>query len=154
VVGGAEGLALPGAELDVEVLRKTPLNPPELLGVEAELEHVRRLGGTGELRVDDLVAAVRHALEEVGEPAPGAVGEVGLVDDVRLGRANRLFRESAGLVGVEPLVVVGGNAHDRASLRLEPSQIRGLVLVALAADEVAMGVVHVRSLELAALNLE
>ena len=41
VLGGAERLALPAAELDVEVLRQPPLDPPELLGVEAELEHVR-----------------------------------------------------------------------------------------------------------------
>ena len=58
VVGGAEGLRSPRAELDVEVLRKPPLNPPELLGVEAELEHVRGLGGAGELGVDHLVRAL------------------------------------------------------------------------------------------------
>ena len=93
-------------------------------------------------------------LEEVGEPAPGAVGEVRLVDDVGLACPYRLFGEPAGLVGVEPLVVVGGNAHDRAALRLESRQVRGLVLVALAADQVAVRVVDVRSLELAALHLE
>ena len=42
-----------------------------------------RLGEAGELGVDDLVAAaVGAALDEVREPAPGAVGERGLVDDI------------------------------------------------------------------------
>ena len=96
----------------------------------------------------------RDALEEVGEPAPGAVGEIRLVDDVGLARANSLLREPAGLVGVEALVVVGRNADDRAALRLEPRQVRGFVLVALAADQVAVRVVDVRPLELPALHLE
>ena len=154
VLGGAKRLALPAAELDVEVLRQPPLDPPELLGVEAELEHVRGLGRARELRVHGLVRAVRLALEEVREPAPGAVGEVRLVDDVRLARANRLLGEPPRLVGVEAVVVVGRDADDRASLGVEPREVRGLVLVALAADEVAVRVVDVRPLELAALHLQ
>ncbi len=144
----------PAAELDVEALRQLPLDPPELLGVEAELEHVRRLGRARELRVDGLVRAVRLALEEVREPAPGAVGEVRLVDDLRLAGANRLLGEPPRLVGVEALVVVGRDADDRAPLGDEPREVRGLVLVALAADEVAVRVVHARPLELAALHLQ
>ena len=154
VLGGAERLALPGAELDVEALRQLPLDPPELLGVEAELEHVRRLGRARELRVDGLVRAVRLALEEVREPAPGAVGEVRLVDDLRLAGANRLLGEPPRLVGVEALVVVGRDADDRAPLGDEPREVRRLVLVTLAADEVAVRVVDVRPLELAALHLQ
>ncbi len=66
-------LALAEAELDVEALRQPPLDPRELLRVEAELQHMRRLRRARELRVDGLVGAVRLALEEVGESAPGAV---------------------------------------------------------------------------------
>ena len=138
----------------MEALRQPPLDPPELLGVEAELEHVRRLGRARELRVDGLVRAVRLALEEVREPAPGAVGEVRLVDDLRLAGANRLLGEPPRLVGVEALVVVGRDADDRAPVGDEPREVRSLVLVALAADEVAVRVVHVRPLELAALHLQ
>ena len=83
-VGRPQRLPLAGAELDVDVLGQPPLDPLELLGVEAELDDVERLRGAGELRVDGLVRAVGQALEEVGEPAPRAVREVGLVDDVRL----------------------------------------------------------------------
>ena len=70
----AEALPLPAPVLDVDVLDRRALDPLELLGVEAELEQVRRLGRARELRVDGLVGAVRRALEEVGEPAPAAVG--------------------------------------------------------------------------------
>ena len=73
VVVGPEGLALAEPVDDVHRLRLAPLDPRDLLGVEAELEHVRRPRAARELRVDDLVAAVRLALEEVGEPAPAVV---------------------------------------------------------------------------------
>ena len=66
-------LALARAELDVDVLGKPSLDALELGRVEAELEQVRGLGGARELRVHWLVGAVREALEEVGESAPGAV---------------------------------------------------------------------------------
>ena len=154
VLGGAERLALARAELDVEVLRQLPLDPLELLGVEAELEHVRRLGRARELRVDGLVRAVRLALEEVGEPAPGAVREVRLVDDLRLAGADRLLGDAARLLGVEAVVVVGRDADDAPAVGLEPRQVRRLVLVALVADEVAVRVVDERPLELAALHAE
>ena len=85
-VGRPQRLPLAGAELDVDVLGQPPLDPLELLGVEAELDDVERLRGARELRVDGLVRAVGQPHEEVGEPAPGAVREVGLVDDVRLAR--------------------------------------------------------------------
>ena len=50
-----ERLALASAVLDVDVLDGRPLDPRNLLGVEAELQDVRRLRGPGELRVDRLV---------------------------------------------------------------------------------------------------
>ena len=64
--------------------------------------------------------------------------------------ADRLLGQPPRLVGVEALVVVGGDADDRAPLGLEPRQVRGLVLVPLAEDEVAVRDVEVRLLELAA----
>ena len=130
---------------------------------------MRRLGRARELGVHRFIerrpgllrrgeaclALVDHdLLEEVGEPAPGAVREVRLVDDLRLAGADRLLGEPARLVGVEPAVVVGRDADDRAAFRLEPCEVRRLVLVALAPDEVAVRVVDVRPLELPALHAQ
>ncbi len=112
VVGRPQRLALARAELDVEVLGQRPLDPPELLGVEAELDHVERLRRARELRVDGLVRAVGLPLEEVREPAPGAVREVRLVDDVGLRAPDRLLGRAPRLVGVEVLVVVGRDARN------------------------------------------
>ena len=114
-LGGAEALALAAPVLDVDVLDRRALQPLDLLGVEEELEQVRRLGRARELRVDGLVRAVGSALEEVGEPAPAPVGadEVRLVDDVGGARGDRLLGEAAGDRGVEVLVLVAGHAGDR-----------------------------------------
>ena len=117
----------------MDVLGQPPLDPLELLGVEAELDDVERLRGAGELRVNGLVRAVGQPLEEVGEPAPGAVREVGLVDDVRLAGADRVLGVAARLLLVEVLVVVGEHARDAKPRRLEPRQVGGLVLVPLRA---------------------
>ena len=65
-----ERLALAEPVLDVHVLDGPAGDPRDLLGVEQQLQHVRRLGAAGELRVDGLVAAVGLQLEEVAEPAP------------------------------------------------------------------------------------
>src|SRR3954471_20782408 len=72
VVAGPEGLALAEAVDDVHELRAPALDARELLGVEAELKHVRRPRAPCELRVDDLVGTVGEALDEVRESAPGA----------------------------------------------------------------------------------
>ncbi len=96
-VDGPERLALARAEQHVHPLRLAPLDARDLLGVEAELEDVRRLRVPRELRVGDLVAPRAEvgrrvdALEEVREPAPAAVEQDGLVDDVDAG-AHRVFR--------------------------------------------------------------
>ena len=56
-LGDAEALALAAPVLDVDVLDRRALEPLDLLGVEEELQQVRRLGGARELRVDGLVVA-------------------------------------------------------------------------------------------------
>ncbi len=145
-----ERLPLAEAVLHVDVLDGRLLDPRDLLGVEAELQDVRRLGGSGELRVDRLVPAVLPALEEVGEPAPAAVREIGLIDDLRRGGPDRLLRQPSRLRRVEALVVVRRDADDRPSGRLETGEVRLLVLVPLPEDEIAVRGVEVRLLELAA----
>ena len=150
-LGDAEALPLAAPVLDVDALDRRALQPLDLLGVEEELEQVRRLGRARELRVDGLVGAGRRALEEVGEPAPAPVGadEVRLVDDLGGALADRLLGEASGIVGLEVLVLVAGHAGDRPPERLEPREVGSLVLVALAADQVDVRVVGVRPLELA-----
>ncbi len=69
-LGDAERLALAAPVLDVDALDGRALDPRDLLGVEAELQDVRRLRRPRELRVDRLVPPVGLPLEEVREPAP------------------------------------------------------------------------------------
>jgi hypothetical protein len=126
----------------------TALDARHLLGVEAELKDVRGLGAPRELGVDHLVAAVRLALEKVGQTAPRALGERGLVDhrracaDGRLGLGHRPRP-------VELVRVV--DAHDLVAQR---GQVPRLVLVALAADQLGVRVVAERPLELLARHRE
>ena len=138
----------------MDVLGQPPLDPLELLGVEAELDDVERLRGAGELRVNGLVRAVGQALEEVGEPAPGAVREVGLVDDLRLAGADRVLGVAASLPLVEVLVVVREHVRDALAAVDESRQVSGLVLVPLLQDDPPVRVVQVRPRELAALDAE
>lgn len=79
----AECLPLPETAFDVDALDRLSRDPRDLLRVEHQLQHVCRLGGASELRVDRLVPAVRLLLEEVAEAAPRSVSEVWLIDDVR-----------------------------------------------------------------------
>ena len=109
VVAGSEGLALAEAVDDVHELGRAALDARELLGVEGELEDVRGPRAARELRVDDLVGAVRVALDEVGDPTPAVVLEAGLVDDVgcavadrRLGLGRGLGLDDALALGAEP----------------------------------------------------
>jgi hypothetical protein len=69
---------------DVHRRRAPPGDPLDLLRVEAELNQVPGPRVPRELGVQRLVAPVRLPLEKVREPAPAAVREDGLVDDVRL----------------------------------------------------------------------
>ncbi len=144
-VVGPERLALPEPGDDVHGCGPVPLDPRELLGVEAELKHVLRLGFAGELSVDDLVAtAVGQAFDEVGEPTPGAVGECRLVDDVD--------SSADGLLGFEggpaPVAVIEVDRDNAAVLCLEPTQVGSLVVDPLAPDELSVRVVPERLGEL------
>ena len=146
-VVGPEGLPLARAGDDVHALPAPPLDARDLLGVEAELEHVLRLGEAGELRVDDLIAgAVREAFDEVGEPAPGAVGKDGLVDDVGSVADGLLSLPR----GAHPVAIVEGDLGDAAPIGAELSQVGGLVLLSLTPDQVGVRVEPERLLQLAA----
>ena len=96
-----------------------------------------------ELGVDHLVAAVGLALDEVGEATPRAVDEAGLVDHVRaapnsfLGRACA-GREVAGVLDPDHVAAIVDQVRE----------VAGLVLVPLALDEVGLGVLLRRLLEL------
>ncbi len=116
VVGGevlrAEALGLADPGDDVHRGGLVPLDPSDLLGVEAELKHVSRLGVASELGVDDLVAVGRRD-HEVGEPAPVAFAERGLVDDVGL-----VVDRALGLGhGAIPVAVVEVDRGDRRGPR-------------------------------------
>jgi hypothetical protein len=115
---------------------------------------MERLRGAGELRIHGLVRPGGQAHEEVREPAPRAVREVGLVDDVRLGSADRVLGVTASLLVVEALVVVGEHPRGREVVRLEPREVGGLVLVPLPHDDLPVRINDLRPLELAAHNAE
>ena len=149
-LGDPERLPLAEPVLDVHVLDGAPLDPRDLLGVEEELQHVRGLRAAGELRVDRLVAGVRLPLEEVGEPEPGSVREARLVDHVGLSRPDLALGEARRLVEVEVLVVGRGQRDDGLTLADQPGEVRVLVLVPLAEDEVAVRRAELRLHDLAA----
>ena len=132
----AEALALLRPEHDVHPLRHGALNPPDLLGIEAELKHVTRLRMPRELRVDHLVPPVSLPLHEVGKPTPATVDETGLVDHVGA-CAHRVLGRQGGSVEVEALERDRG---DGAAVREKLFEIGGLVLVALPLDEIGLRV--------------
>ncbi|MNS16956.1 hypothetical protein D3C72_486200 [compost metagenome] len=80
------GLAV--AQGHVHPLRREPLHLGEQVRVEAELKQVVRLGAPGHLGVEHLVApapqrrGLLHPVQKVRHPAPLAVPEGRLVDDV------------------------------------------------------------------------
>src|SRR6266511_1265794 len=95
--------ALPGAEDDVGEVGLEPLDAPERLAVEAELERVLGPRMPGQLRVEHLVAPATECgrpldpLEKVRDPAPAIRHEDGLVDVRRAGPHRLLGRPSRGL---------------------------------------------------------
>ena len=115
-VGEAEALALLRAEHDVHPLGRAPLDPPELLRVEAELQHRSRLRRARELRVDGLVGAVRLPLEEVGDAAPAVV---------RRGRPGRRRRRSSRMAATVRCAAPPPSRGRRARSRRSSSPARG-----------------------------
>ena len=159
VVGGEvvepERVALAGAEHDVHQLGLAPLDAGDLLAVEAELEDVTRLRVPRELGVRDLVAAAGLPLEKVGVAGPaGGIEEDGLVDD--LGAVpHRLLSTRGGGLGVP--FAVGPGDLDRDDLlpgRAKLVEVRALVLLTLAPDQLSLRIVPLRPSELTASNLK
>ena len=120
--------------------------PRELLVVEAELEDVGRLRVPRELRVERLVAprAERRrrldAQQEVGDPAPAAVDEDALVDDVGAA-AERLLGRGDALVPV----AVGDLDRNVPAFGAELLEVGALVLLALALDQLGLRVATFRA---------
>ena len=146
-VVGPECLPLAEPVDDMHCVWAVALDACELLGVEAELEHVRRLRPSRELRVDDLVRPVRLALEEVGEPAPAPVGvaEDRLVDDVGLARPDGVLGARGG-----PLPVLLAHVGDLEAAVVELLEVASLVLVTLPPNEIPVRIVSERLRNLAA----
>jgi hypothetical protein len=134
---------------DVEPPGQAARDPPDLLGVEAQLQHVRRLPAPGELRVDDLVAAVRLPLDEVRQPAPLPVHERGLVDDPGAGG-----ERSLGLAGrplpVPVALVAERDLDDVAPRVAQPLEVTRLVLVPEPLDEIPLRIRDLGPRQLAA----
>src|SRR5215831_9944325 len=137
----------------MHVLRQATLDALDLLGVEAELQHVLGPCRTRELGVDRLVGAILAALEEVGESLPVAIRKIRLIQVVVLAGRDRCFGETAGAFGVEGLipllVVVGGKPEHTPSVPLEAREISFLVLDSLATENLAVLIGENRPLLLA-----
>ena len=142
---------------DRDRLGRDALEPCELVRVDAHLEDRGGLDALGELRVGDVVAPraeVRRAVvapeQEVRVPAPAAVEERALEDDVRPGahRGERLGLGVAQLRGRPRLAA--RHLHDRPALLAERLDVQRLVLVAAPPDELQLRVVADGLLELAA----
>ena len=143
----AERRLLARAEQHVNRVRLAPLEPRELLVVEEQLEDVRRLRRARELRVERLVAPgaeigrLLDAEQEVGEPAPAAIREDALEDDVDA-VSHRLDRLGLRLVPAAQLEL---DLADVPELRAQRLRVGALVLVALALDQVRVLVRDVRA---------
>jgi hypothetical protein len=122
----------------VHPLGQPSLDAPDLLGVKGELKDVRRLARPRELRVGDVVRAIGLPLDEVRVPDPPVMLEGGLVHDLHT-RPDRRLRLSR----------IGGR-RDLPSLRPQLLEVGGLVLLALAANEIGLRVVDGDPSELAA----
>ncbi len=135
---GADRLAQPRPELDMDMLGQRALDRGDRIRIERELQDVVGEGIVAcELRVDRLVAPVaeiglaRNLLEEVGDSAPARQREVRLIDDLRT-RPHRLERER-GRALLTDIVLV--HTRDSGDPRLiERGEIRVLVLATLARD--------------------
>ena len=144
-------------EQHVDVRRLEPLDPRDLLAVEAELEDVGGLRVAGELGVERLVAPRAErggrldAHQEVGLPAPAVAREDALVDDV-----DAVPHRLDGLArGALPVAVgLELDRPDRLSRLDERAEVGVLVLEPLAEDELGLLVLDVRLGELLLRDLE
>ena len=143
-----EALTLAEPVDDVHARRPAPLDPSELLGVEAELKQVSRFRSARELGVDDVVGPVRLKLEKVREPVPPVLDKRRLVDD-RCPVANRLLGSGGGLVPADLMGI-----RDLGDAIAERGEISNLVLVPLPPNEGGVRVGPKRPLELPARNRE
>src|SRR5258705_309116 len=161
VVGGEVGIAqrspLADAEQDVHRTRLYLLDGGDRLRVEAELQHVGGLLRSGELGVEGFVAPgaqrgwLLDAFEEIGAAAPVAQDEGRLVDDLRP-RPHRFDGRARG-AGEVPLIGAD-DIDDPASFGAQTGQVRGLVLPALIAEQLAVIIGHVGMRAGAARDLE
>ena len=133
------------------------LDGRDRFAVEAELQDVGGLLGPRQLRVERLVAPAPErrrlldALEEVRAASPVAADERRLLDDLRAG-AHRLDRGARRALEVP--AVGADDVDDLAAGRAQAGQVRGLVRLALAPEQVAVIVRRVWSLAGAARDLE
>ena len=152
VVGGEVGRAqrapLADTQQHVHRGRHVPLDGRDRLGVEAELQHVGRLLGAGQLGVQRLVAPftqrgpLRDPLQEVGAAPPVTRHERRLVDDLGPG-PHGLDRRPCRALEVPP---VGADDVDHLPPGgSQSAQVVGLVLLPLAAEELAVVVGQVRA---------
>jgi hypothetical protein len=153
VVARPEGLALTEPVDDVHGVGHPALNPRDLLGVEAKLEHVSRPSVPFELGVNDLVGTVRQTDDEVRHPAPVAIEEGRLVDDV-CAAAHRPLGLAGHAVPIPAASARVLDVVDVASLAAKPTQVGLLVLLTFAADEIGVPIDAKRPLKFIARDSE
>ena len=114
------------------------------VAVERELQHVRRLGVTAELGVDDFVAVVaerggaRHLAQEVRVADEVAVQEGGLVDEVGAGvEGEEGLRGRLGWVA-RCLLDLDDGAAGAFHFAFQVGQVRSLELVAALEEQLGV----------------
>src|SRR2546422_2526961 len=156
VVVAAQRSTLADSQQDVHGLGRHALDGLDGFAVETELEHVRRLLGPRQLGVDRLVTpgAERRqtldSLQEIRAASPVAPNEGRLVDDLDAGAHGLDGRSCPGL---EVPNVSGPDVDDLAAFAPQVREIGGLVLLALAAEQLAVLVGDMRPRALPARDL-
>ena len=136
-------------ENDVAQFGHPPLQAFEMLAVVAQLDQVVGSCGQAQLGIDDLVAVAAEsrrcgdAAQKVGVSDECAVEEGGLIDDRRTG-LHRLERTPLRLPkrldsSLRPLELGDFAAVEPP----EPVEMRALVLVALASEQLRVGILRI-----------
>ena len=139
------------------MLRRHALDRGDAVAVEAELQDVRGLFGAGQLGVERLVAPRAEPCrpldpqQEVRAPAPASIHERGLRD--HLGARPHGLRRPPGR-GLEIPGLAELDLDDGAALALQALEVRALVYLALAPQQVGFLVGDVRTRALAPRHLE